>query len=92
MKNIYQLTDDITKILAEKDFVGLVKMGAPIDEYEPEAQRIAFALQKAFHTVEEVASVIKEAFAHMLECKLLDKQALELASEIHDLIGYSGKW
>lgn len=92
MKNIHDLVTDITNILAEKDYIGLVKMGAPIDEYEPEAQRIAFRITKAFHTVEEVASVIKEAFIHMFDFHISEKQAIDLAVEVHSLIGYENKW
>jgi len=92
MKNIHDLVSEITDILAQKDYVNLVKMGAPPDEYEPEAQRIAFQLTKGFHTVEEVASVIKEAFIHMFDFYMNDKQAIDLASEVHNLIGYENKW
>ena len=46
-KNMYKsLFKEVKKIVIESDIVGLIKQGAPEDEYDDEISRIISAMQK----------------------------------------------
>lgn len=51
----------LVKLLAEEDLMGLVKMGAPDDEYEPEVDTFLPRLPEA-NSPDELGQIIYEAF------------------------------
>lgn len=55
------IVDKIAAILAEADLESLIKMGAPPDEYSPEAKVIA----KCIEDGDEVTSELIEKIFHM---------------------------
>jgi len=58
----------VQRILDEEDLEGLLKMGAPKDEYEPEARRIANAighLNAEQLTVDRVAHIVSTVWEDM---------------------------
>lgn len=65
--NAQELLPEFTRILAEHDLEGLIKMGCPDDEYQPEAERILPKL-KGEPTVNEVAAITRDVFAEMFGC------------------------
>ena len=78
------MTKNVIKSVVDKnDPVGLLGLGCPEDEYEPEIDRI-FARIQAGMTVKEIAGIIHAVFLEMfnesIDRKLCDIMASEMLS------------
>ena len=87
----------LSEILAEWDAEGLIKMGAPADEYDSEARHILEQLDRRA-SVELAAAVIAEVFQGSFygdQGKLIwksdDKGVVRCAKKVAKLLGGKGK-
>jgi hypothetical protein len=64
-----QLHSELLSLFARHDPVGLVKIGAPDDEYSPEVERILARMGEA-HSVEDLGRIIHEVFISMFDERL----------------------
>lgn len=66
-----ELKTKLTALLLRHDPVGLVKMGVPADEYEPES-RLILERMKPTATSVELASLAREVFVEMFDEDLIE--------------------
>jgi hypothetical protein len=64
-----QLYNELLSLFARHDPIGLVKIGAPNDEYSPEVERILPRLGEA-HSVEDLERIVHEVFVSMFDERL----------------------
>lgn len=64
-----QLYSELLSLFARHDPIGLVRIGAPDDEYSPEVKRILPRLEEA-HSVEDLERIIHEVFVSMFDERL----------------------
>lgn len=55
----------ILEVLSEHDPMGLLSMGAPVDEYAPEAARLDERLEHRWYSEEELLDVTYAVFVEM---------------------------
>jgi len=66
-----ELKTKLTALLLRHDPVGLVKMGVPKDEYEPESRRILERAQPNA-TAANLAALAREVFVEMFDADLIE--------------------
>lgn len=57
-----QLFEDVSRIMVHHDQIGLISLGAPKDEYEPEVGTILPRLKEA-NSIDDVRRIIHQEFA-----------------------------
>ena len=95
--NLTPAEKKLSEILAKWDAEGLIKTGAPADEYDSEARNILERLDRGA-SVELAATVIAEVFQRSFygdQGKLIwkpdDKRVISCAKKVAKLLGGKGK-
>ena len=95
--NLTPTEKKVSEILADWDAEGLIKMGAPRDEYDSEARHILEQLDRGA-SVDLAAAVIAEVFQRSfygdqekLVWKASDKKVISCAKKVAKLLGGKGK-
>jgi hypothetical protein len=88
----YNLFSKVKKIVDKYDIVGLLKMGAPEDEYNIESQRITTGLKNC-HNILEIQELIYGVFIEFFGESMAGKKEsyLKVAIELSLLINTTDK-
>jgi len=81
------LSSKLTQILAHHDPVGLIRAGAPPDEYSPEVPAIVAWLQQAQEpTVDQTAEAIRQVFTEMFGASVVGTETQQYRAAAQELL------
>lgn len=85
--NKNDLVGTVNQVLIKHDLEGLMSMGAPIDEYEPEAIFIAdFIINNRKASIEQIADNIQSTFIYYFSDFIDISLCIEIAEDIKDYV------
>lgn len=83
--NKNDLVSTVNQVLIRYDLEGLMSIGAPIDEYEPEAIAIAdFIINNRKATIEQLADDIQSTFIYYFSDFIDISLCIEMAEDIKE--------
>ena len=78
----------VREIISKHDPIGLMAIGAPEDEYDPEVKTIVYQI-KNVHTLEQIQDLLHQEFMRWLNEKSIvgeRESYLEMAKDLHHLL------